>query len=214
MARGKQQQQRKDLKRFAYKIKTKDLLKPHFVESEDQNGTFVPLAEPQYNLSGNLIGVEPKETVWQGKTIKSVNVTLVDNELGEIYFVTVPYSNLGRGLMNSLLSLKSFNDIEIGLYQTKPKTDGGKTYPAVSLRQDGDMVRWRYAQNELPAPQEIVFKGEKMRDFTAVENFLAEQLKELNKAVKAAIPAQTQTTDATAPVSAPVDDKEDSDLPF
>ncbi len=213
MSRGKQQQERRDLKRFAYKIKTKDLPKPIFVESEDQGGKFVENAEPQYNLSGNLIGVEPKETVWQGKTIKSVNVTLVDNTAGEIYFITVPYSNLGRGLMNSLLALKSFADIEIGLYQTKPKADGGKTYPAVSLRQDGEIVRWRYDQKDLPPPDEIVFKGEKMRDFSKVEAFFSEQLKELNKVIKATPVAQDKEV-AAASVGAPAGPDEDKDLPF
>lgn len=213
MSRGKQQQERRDLKRFAYKIKTKDLPKPIFVESEDQGGKFVENAEPQYNLSGNLIGVEPKETVWQGKTIKSVNVTLVDNTAGEIYFITVPYSNLGRGLMNSLLALKSFDNVEIGLYQTKPKADGGKTYPAVSLRQAGEIVRWRYDQKDLPPPDEIVFKGEKMRDFTKVETFFADQLKELNKVVKSTPQAQTKETVAAA-VGAPESDKGDLDVPF
>ncbi len=213
MSRGKKQQERRDLKRFAYKIKTKDLPKPIFVESEDQNGKFVENAEPQYNLSGNLIGVEPKETVWQGKTIKSVNVTLVDDEAGEIYFITVPYSNLGRGLMNSLLGLKSFSGVEIGLYQTKPKSDGGKTYPAVSLRQGGEIVRWRYDQKDLPPPDEIVFKGEKMRDFSKVEAFFADQLKELNKVIKATPQAQVKATVAAA-AGAPDDDKGDLDVPF
>lgn len=213
MSRGKQKQEQRDLKRFAYKIKTKDLPKPIFVESEDKDGKFVPNAEPQYNLSGTLIGVEPKETVWQGKTIKSVNVTLVDNTAGEIYFITVPYSNLGRGLMNSLLGLKSFADIEIGLYQTKPKTDGGKTYPAVSLRQAGEIIRWRYDQKDLPPANEIVFKGEKMRDWTAQEDFFSDQLKELNKVIKATPVAQAKETVAAA-AGAPETDKEDESLPF
>lgn len=203
--------QRKDLKAFSLKIKTKDLPKPEFVVSERQGDKFVELAEREYNVSGNLIGVEPKETKWEGKVIKSVNVTLTDGD--QIYFVTVPYSNLGRGLMNSLLALKKFNDVEIGLYQTKPKADGGKTYPATSLRQEGEIVRWRYSLAELPAPKEIVFKGEKMRDFTAVEDFMAEQLKELNKVIKATAPVQT--AEATVPAApAPVSEEEVDTLPF
>lgn len=203
--------QRKDLKAFSLKIKTKDLPKPEFVVSERQGDKFVELPEREYNVSGNLIGVEPKETLWQGKTIKSVNVTLTDGD--QIYFVTVPYSNLGRGLMNSLLALKSFNEVEIGLYQTKPKSDGGKTYPATSLRQAGEIVRWRYSQAELPPPDEIVFKGEKMRDFTKVESFFAAQLKELNKVIKAAVPAQANEAVA-ASAGAPIVDEDGEQLPF
>lgn len=203
--------QRKDLKAFSLKIKTKDLPKPEFVVSERQGDKFVELPDREYNVSGNLIGVEPKETKWEGKVIKSVNVTLTDGD--QIYFVTVPYSNLGRGLMNSLLALKKFNDVEIGLYQTKPKTDGGKTYPATSLRQEGEIVRWRYALNELPAPDEIVFKGEKMRDFSKLESFLSDQLKELNKIIKASAPVQANETVATT-LAPTAEEEEIEKLPF
>ena len=206
--RGKQQ--RKDLRAFRYKIKTKDLPKPHFVESERQGDKFVELPDPQYTLSGTLIGVEPVETKWEGKLIKSVNVTLTDAD--EIYFITVPYSNLGRGLMNSLLNLKAFDKVEIGLYQTKPKMDGGKTYPATSLRQAGEIVRWRFTQEELPKPEEIIFKGEKMRNFEEQEKFLAAQLVELNKVIKATAPVKPneKVADAAAPATEDLKD----DVPF
>ena len=207
--------QRKDLKAYSLKIKTKDLPKPEFVVSERQGDKFVELLDREYSVSGNLIGVEPKETKitsgqHAGKTIKSVNVTLTDGD--QIFFVTVPWSNLGRGLMNSLLSLKAFNDVEIGLYQTKPKTDGGKTYPATSLRQAGEIVRWRFTQEELPKPEEIIFKGEKMRNFEEQEKFLAAQLVELNKIIKATAPVKPNEKVADAAVPAPEDVKDD--VPF
>lgn len=202
--------QRKDLKAYSLKIKTKDLPKPEFVVSERQGDKFVELPEREYNVSGTLIGVEPKETKWEGKIIKSVNVTLTDGD--QIFFVTVPYSNLGRGLMNSLLNLKAFNDVEIGLYQTKPKTDGGKTYPATALRQAGEIVRWRYEQKDLPPPEEIVFKGEKMRNFESQEIFFAAQLKELNAVIKATVPVKPNETVASAASAAP--DDGELDAPF
>jgi hypothetical protein len=192
---------RNDLKAFSLKIKTKDLPKPEFVVSERQGDKFVELPDRENTVSGTLIGIEPKETKWEGKTIKSVNATLTDTD--QIYFVTIPYSTLGRNLMNSLLNLKTFNDVEIGLYQTKPKTDGGKTYPSVSLRQAGEIIRWRFETKDLPAPKEIEFKGEKMRDYTETENFFSAQLKELNNIIKSKAPAKTveATTNLTPEVS-------------
>lgn len=200
---------KKDLKAFSLKIKTKDLAKPEFLVSERQDGKFVELAERESTVSGNLIGIEPKDFNWQGKTIKSVNVTLTDND--QIYFISLPFSNLGRGLMNSFLALKKFDNVEIGLYQTKPKVAGGKTYPAGSLRQNGEMVRWKFSQDQLPIADEIVFKGEKMRDWTKQEDFLCEQLKELNKVIRSTTPAQAQVA-----VEVPVASAEDDtlDAPF
>ena len=201
---------RKDLKAFSLKIKTKDLEKPAFIVSEKQGDKFVELPESESTVSGNLIAIEPKEFKWENKLIKSVTATLVDND--QIYFLTIPYSNLGRNLMNTLLSLKSFNDVEISLYQTKPKTPNGKTYPASAVRQNGELVRWKFELSQLPQPEEITFKGEKMRDFSKQETFFAEQIAELNKIVKTNPPVATKTAPEEAPVS--LTDDEDGDVPF
>ncbi len=217
MAFGKQTQQRKDLKAFALKIKTKDLPKPQFQVSErqGQDSKFTPLDPAnggiEDTVTGTLIGVEPKETLWQNKTIKSVNATLTDGD--QIYFLTIPYSNLGRGLMNSLLGLTSFNDVQISLYQTKPKTDGGKTYPAVSVRQAGEIVRWKYSNDQLPPPEVITFKGETLRNFEKLELFLAEKLNDLNAVIKKSTPAPSKEVEA-AQGAAPAADKDDENIPF
>lgn len=204
MGLGKPTQARKDLTAFSLKIKTKDLPKPEFVVSKREGDKFVELPEREYSVSGNLIGVEPKEFNWQGKIIKSVSATLTDGD--QIFFVTIPYSSLGRSLMNSLLSLKDFVDVEIGLYQTKPKTEGGKTYAQASLRQAGEIVRWRFEQKDLPQPEEITFKGEKMRDFSKTEAFLAAQLNELNKVIKAKAPRTEAAAVAAQAAEAPGDE--------
>lgn len=200
---------RNDLKAFSLKIKTKDLPKPEFVVSERQGDKFVELPDRENTVSGTLIGIEPKETKWEGKLIKSVNATLTDGD--QIFFVTIPYSALGRSLMNAMLNLKTFNDVEIGLYQTKPKTDGGKTYASVSLRQAGEIIRWKFDSKDLPPPKEIEFKGEKMRDYTETENFFAAQLKELNNVIKAKAPARVNET-ASALAYAPAPNSPDGEI--
>jgi len=210
MAFGKENK-KSDLKAYSLKIKTKDLPKPEFVVSERRGDKFEELPERENTVTGTLIGLEPKETVWQGKTIKSVSATLTDND--QIYFLTIPYSNLGRGLMNSLLNLQSFNDVEIGLYQTKPKVEGGKTYPAVSVRQGGEIVRWKYENKDLPPPEEIKFKGEIMRDFSKLESVLAEKLKEFNKVIKNTAPVKTKEA-VSAESSAPAADDVELEPPF
>lgn len=208
MAFGKPVQ--KDLKAFSLKIKTKDLPRPEFLVSEKQGDKFVELKERESTVTGNLIGIEPKEFTWQGKVIKSVNVTLVDND--QIYFISVPFSGLGRGLMNSFLSLKTFDNVEIGLYQTKAKVAGGKTYAGSSLRQNGELIRWKFDQKQLPPADEVLFKGEKMRDWTKQESFLCDQINELNKIIKAT-PSASKKVTVEAP-KAETSDNEDLDAPF
>jgi hypothetical protein len=202
---------RKDLKAFSLKIKTKDLEKPEFLVSEKQGDKFVELPERESTVSGNLIAIEPKEFKWENKLIKSVTATLVDND--QIYFLTIPYSSLGRGLMNTLLSLKTFDNVEIGLYQTKAKTPNGKTYPASAVRQNGELIRWKFDLAQLPQPEEITFKGEKMRDFSKQEAFFAEQINELNKVIKANPPVAQKNAPADVPV-VPDSAEEDDGVPF
>ena len=207
MAIGKSQ--RSDLVAYSFKIKTKDLPKPVFEIKKRAGDKWEPFGTDD-TVSGNIIGIEPKSFKHEGKEIKSISVTLQDK--GEIYFVTIPYTSLGRGLMNSLLNLKAFNAVEIGLYQTKPREGQTKTYPAVSLRQGGEIVKWKFEQKDIPAPVEVKFKGEIQRDFTAAEEFFSTHLVEFAKSIKRSAPVQPNenvsegATKAAAPAAQEIDD--------
>lgn len=200
-----------DLKAFSLKLKLKDgekfLDKPVFEVSKREGDKFVILPEKESEVSGNLIGVEPREYVYEGSPIRSFTATLQDND--EIYFVNVPLNGLGRGLANSLLALKDFTDVQIGLYASKPKTEGARSFPAASLRQGGEIIRWKFDQAALPTPEEVTFKGKTQRDWTKTEVFLSDQLKELNKLVKQKTHVQAVSTAETAPT-----EKGDLDVPF
>jgi hypothetical protein len=212
MALGKQQR-KNNLKAFSLKIKLKNgdkfLEKPVFeVKQRKEDGKYELLPETHSEVSGNLIGVEAKEYVYKNNPIRSFTLTLQDKE--DIYFVNVPFNTIGRNLANALLALKDFSDVSIGLYSTKPKVEGGKSYPAASLRQDGEIVRWKFEQDKLEAPDVTTFKGQTMRDFTKQEQFFMAQLNELNKVIKSKAPASVTDNSEQVTDSAP----EGEDVPF
>lgn len=188
MAIGKKNTRRNDLNAFALKLTLKDgekfLDKPAFEVSQRKGDKYEKLPDHQYEVDGNLVRIEPRERVYEGNPSRSFTLTLEDNDKGEIYFVDVPFNSVGRGLANSILALKEFTKVQIGLYATKPKEEGGRSYPAASLRQNDGIVRWRYANDELPKPAEVTFKGKVQRDWTSTEVFLSEKLKELNGLIR------------------------------
>ncbi len=232
---------RTDLKAYAFRIKTKDLPVPHFEVQTRENDKWVPLTEPvkdtegkitgtkvvtAQNIEGNLLAIESRKTVFQGKTIKSTSVTLQDGD--QIYFVTIPNSMLGRGILNRLINLKAFTNVQIGLYASKPQSEGEKSFHRASVRQDDEIVNWKYTFEQLPeAPQIKKASGEVLgRDYDALDAFFEKEVAELNSKIKkgavvAPTPAAVETATATehvVPESAPTPEaaKEDlnSDIPF
>lgn len=172
------------------------------------------------DVSGDLFRIETRVFEHDQGPIRSFKLALRDAEKGEAYFIDVGLgSGLGRGLANSLLNLKAFNGVEIGLYpQTNRETK--KVYPAVSVRQGGsdETVKWAYDPKDgvIPAPEEFKARGGKMeKDYTKQEVFLLEKLAELaaklggdkpateapkaTSATKAAKPAPAEPIDESVP---------------
>lgn len=173
------------------------------------------------DVSGDLFRIETRVGDFNDQPIHSFKVGLRDAEKGEAYFIDVGLgSGLGRGLANSLLNLKAFNGVEIGLYpQTNRETK--KVYPAVAVRQGGsdETVKWAYDPKDgvIPAPEEFKARGGKMeKDYTKQELFLLEKLKELGAKLGGEKPAPEtpKAISATKEAKPAATDKLDEQVPF
>jgi len=211
---------------YSFKIKTKDLPSPVFEVSKktgdgkyavlykrDQAGNVLkdkednPIPDYQTRVSGNLISASPKENTFEGKTIRSINLTLQDGN--DVYFVSVGETFLGRNLQNALLALKTFDDIEIGLYQSRPKPGQTKTFASVSLRQHGESVRGRFDnKTELPATKKVRVNGKDQTDTEDLDNFFREKMVAWCKVVNTAAPKQVTAPTASESHAAPDDGHE------
>ncbi len=179
---------------YSFKIKTKDLPVPIFeVSKKGADGKYAVLPATASRVSGNLISASPKEHTHEGKVIRSINLTLQDGN--DVYFVSVGETFLGRNLYNSLLGLKSFDDIEIGLYQSKPKPDAvNKTgFASVALRQHGELVRGPFdPKKDMPQVKKVRINGKDQSDTFELDEWFREKMKTWCKVVNAAAPKQAQ----------------------
>lgn len=217
MSLGKQKFNNPNAKFYSVSFKTRDktpgktLDKSVFVvKARDEAGKFVEV-DKVFDIGGNLIKVEPQKTEWEGKTIESMLINLVDGD--DFYAISFPYGIATRAFFNALLSLKTFEGLEIGTYMTKPKSEGGKSYPAIALRQNGELIKWKYSLDDLPKVKEITFKGQTMRDYSETDAFFNAQLVELNKTIKAPKSVAAQTPPPAVEPDVEQTGK-DSDVPF
>ena len=192
----------KDAVLYSFKIKTKDLPEPVFEVSKKIGEDYQKLDETAKVVSGNLISASPRENDYQGKIIRSINLTLQDGN--DVYFLSVGETFIGRNLYNALLALKTFDDIQIGLYQSKKKPGQDKTFASVSLRQHGETVRGLYDnKKELPAVKKVRVNGKDQSDTEELDNFFREKMKAFCKVVNAATPkaANAPTSSAASEAS-------------
>ncbi len=232
---------------YSFKICTKDLPAPIFAVSkkgsddkyhpvqikDEKTGELVQ--QTVKNVSGNLVSASPKENTHDGKLIRSINLTIQGNgkeDKDDVYFVSVGETFLGRNLYNALLGLKTFADIEIGLYQSRPRPAKPgqpaqtKTFASVSLRQHGEPVRGPFDQKkDMPAVKKVRVNGKDQSDTEELDNWFREKMiawcKVVNAANKqgaaASAPApQAQAEDEGVHVGAPTDDNgtSDEEVPF
>lgn len=214
---------------FSFKIRSKDLPAPVFeVSQKGPEGATerTIISKDTTRVSGTLIGIRNKEFEYQGKMIKSVELTLQDKD--EIYFVTVGYTYLGRNILNSLLSLKTFIGLEISLYQSKPKPDAKdkRGFPSVAIRQNGEIVYGKFdsRKGELPVIKKVKVGETVYSDDTEINSFFLTQVSELAKIVKAKTPEVDSAVhdaavaanegEASASANAGNASNNDDDIPF
>jgi hypothetical protein len=200
--------------RFSFKIKVKDIPSPIFEVSklDPTDNKYKVLDKPATVVTGSLYAVKPTDTKWNGKTISSVNLTLRDGD--DIYFVTVPWSNIGRGLLNSILNLKEFNDVSISLWLPKPRKEGEKTYPTATVRQNDIIVKWKFSGDALPKAKTITFKDQIMRDYTETDLFLKKQLVELDKLIKSSLESSSTAPEVVSTDSIAAQESQEENMPF
>lgn len=175
MALGEQYQNNGKL--FFLKVVTQDADKkkldaPVFQVTHKEDGKYV-IADNTNAVSGFISKIEIKEGEWEGNKYQTVSVTLRDNVKDEAYIVDFKMNMMNRSIFNALLNSDLSKEIKIGLYMSK------KGYPAASVRQGENLINWKYSLDEIPAPEEVKFKGKVQRDYTATDEFFVNKLKEL-----------------------------------
>ncbi len=125
------------------------------------------------NVSGDIVRIDIKSREFNGVITKSVNLVLRDGE--ETYILDLRSNIAGRSLFNAILSLENPENVSVSFYNSKKNN-----YPQFSLRQNDQLVDWKYKLGEVPEPIKVVFRGVTQSDFTPTEEFFFEKLIEWN----------------------------------
>jgi hypothetical protein len=179
MARGsKSNNNNDDSKLFIFKIKITDENKkkldaPIFeVREKSPQGQWI-ISGTENSFAGDLSRAEVKVGEFEGQPTYNISLYFKDKTANETYLLDLKLNMLTRGLLNSLLNVKEFEDIKISLYQ------GKNGYPAVAIRAHGELVKWKYSLDEMPPVESVTFKGRKMNDYSQIDEFFIAKIKEL-----------------------------------
>jgi hypothetical protein len=112
--------------------------------------------------------------------LNNIEVTLVDDSQKESYLLDLRYNMVSRSLFNSLFGLNSFENLEIGVYQTKPKTADGKSYASISLKQNGKRVDWKFDKNSIPPIETVKIGKKEVSNFDNMNEFYIKHLQNLS----------------------------------
>lgn len=196
-------------------LKDKDLPAPHF-EVQVKEGDKYVASGTATRISGDLIGIRHKENEYQGKKIKSVTITIKDDAAKEVDFVNVPYTYLGRNIINSLANLTSYAGIEISVYKGKPKTEGKPGFSSCAIRQAGNLIYGKVEYKNLPAIPKVKVGDQFYADATAIDAFFQQMVEDLATQIKVKSPVVANESHAPqGVVAAPAGEEEDdSGLPF
>lgn len=196
--------------------KEKEKVEPYFeVNAKNEQGKWVEVdAVP--GVEGNLTRLDVKEGEYEGQKTYNVSVFLKDPDGSQTFLVDLKLNMLSRGLLNSILNLSKYEDVKFGLYT------GKNGYPNVSVRQHGELTKWKYSLDEMPKPEEVKFKGKIQRDYSAVDEFFVTKLKEFGETlsqsnfVKSPVKEKVKKVEAEAsqPVDPDLDGAELDDVPF
>jgi hypothetical protein len=167
-------------KLFSLKIKTKEdgkKIDPCFVISEKIDDKWVHGTKKCTQVAGTIRKIVHGQYEWEGELVDTVTLYLEDKEAddgnGEIYKIDFSYNILSKSVFNSLLGIKDMSGVvTISLYKNK------SGYPAASVKLNDEKVDWAYRLEDLPEAPKVKFKGKEMTDYTEVDAFFRNALKE------------------------------------
>lgn len=161
-------------------------------------------------IDGNIVGFVPTEhTDKDGNVIKGFRLSL-DSTDG-FALLSIGYTQVGRSLMNALLSLKDAHDVRLSLYKNK------EGYDQIGVTQNKERVSWKFPMSEVPKPEEVknakgenvMVSGKKVMEWEHVNEFFKKHLDEKFVGTNFTF----AKTDNTVVASAHADVPTDTDLP-
>lgn len=209
MALGKSQGNN-NTKLSILKIKVKDEnlkpVDPYFQVTEKIDGKWTVVSSSENFVSGKITSVAHKVSTYENEDYDSFTIFLEDGD--DAFLLDLRPTMLNRSLINSLLSLTDLETpVSIQLYTSK------NGYPSVALRQNDELIKWKYSLDEQPKPITVMFKGKEQRDYTPIDKFFVEKVTEFGGNFKGQAGKQSAAP-AKANTAAEQEEIAPDDIPF
>lgn len=183
----------------------------------EEKGKYVTVDNSAEFLSGNIIEISNrklKNPATQKET-DQVSVILEDTSGGshDIVFFNVDHNILGWNVMNSLLALQTPENVKISLYQSKAKNPGDKTYGSVAVRQNGELVKGVYSNDQLPVVEKVDVEGTLISKKGERTKFFISKIEDFSKKIGS---GSKKTAQGVPSTGKPTDggDSPEEDVPF
>lgn len=180
---------------------------PYFEVAKVIDGKIQKTDETATNVQGNLIKIEFKEREFKGTVNKHVVLYLRDNSANETYSLDLTYKLPTRSLFNSIINLKTFENLSISYYESN------KGFETFYLRQNDERVNWKYKLEEQPAPTSVTFKGKQMNDYTELDQFFGKELVEIAQKLSGKVTSE-KPVESNKQVENKKIENLDEDVPF
>jgi len=126
-------------------------------------------------VTGNIKSVENHTETYEGNDKHSIKILMSDDSASESYLLDLRMNILNRSMLNSLISLKATENVNISLYKNK------KGYDTAAIRCNGELVGWKYQFSEIPKAVDINHPktGVKIQsDYSEVDEFFLTAVEE------------------------------------
>lgn len=156
-------------------MKTKKEEKPHFrvVDATDDE-KHIDMPDATF-VEGRLAGIEPTKWKYEGEVMYQARMRIVDDTMNEMYMVTIPYSMVGRSILNCLASQDKIGKIRISLYTSK-----NSGYASAYVTNDGEQCDWQYSIDAMRSKIAESKVGKKVvRDYSELDEFFDKVITEI-----------------------------------
>jgi len=149
---------------------------PAFVLSQkDEHGYWIKGEAFQY-ISGELIDIKRDKYTYQGREVPKLILFMYDEKDDTVYKIECGYNSLTRSVVNSLMTIPDYRDLQILVYKKTLKDKDNKVVP-------GAVVRFNFHTTPVKAdwmipPEEITAKFQRVmiRGVEEVDSFPADEM--------------------------------------
>lgn len=196
-----------------YTKEDKKPCKPYFTFTQKDGDNWVVKAKSD-RFSGKFVSLKvkdrydvtkpkQKELATKYGNSKVGVLTLEDEEAKQTYRWEFNFRLATRAMMNRIFSLENPRDIEVSVWSVE---EGGIIYDKISLRQGGELVKYKYSKEEVPSPRDVRVNGKVEKDYEELNNFYIEKIGEFSISKPTPLPEAKQKAQSTVETAVSEDD--------